>query len=356
MSPLISNTGLARVLKFVKLGTTLLNTVEIQYMQTIYHICCGLDVHKDTVFACILKTSHSSKSTKKEEAIKEIREYKTFPDDLIMLRKWLESENCRNVAMESSGVYWFPVYETLESAFNGTMELLVVNARHMKNVPGKKTDIKDSEWIAKLHRFGLLKGSFIPPKNVRELRELTRYRKSIVQDITKQKNRIEKTLQMAGFKLSTFLTDIFGVSGRNLISILIKKGFITKSDVDSQTKRISAEKKAEIKRTLNSRLTTHQQNVLSIQITHLDSQYAHLNTIEQAIEKLLVPFEYAIKNIDTIPGISTTAATSIIAEIGNDMSKFLTAEHICSWTGLSPGDNMSAGKKKAHIFAMVTPT
>jgi transposase len=325
-------------------------------MQTILHNCCGLDVHKDSVFACIIKTENSTSSTtKKEEIIKEIREFKTFPDDLLMLKKWLVSENCRHVAMESSGVYWYPVYETLEGAFDGEMELVVVNARHMRNVPGKKTDIKDSEWIAKLHRAGLLKGSFIPPKNVRELRELTRYRKFIVQDITKQKNRIEKTMQIAGFKLSTFLSDIFGVSGRNLINVLIKKGYLTTIDIDTKTKRISEEKKAEIKRTLNSKLTNHQRNVLKLQIAHLDSQGAHLKTIEQSIENLLEPFEDAVTRLDTVPGLSTTAATAIIAEVGIDMNKFTTADHLASWAGLSPGNNMSAGKKKVLASATVTP-
>jgi len=316
-------------------------------MQTILHNCCGLDVHKDSIVACLLKTINTLDTQSKDELVqKEIKEFKTFPNDLKQLKKWIESEDCQYVAMESSGVYWHPVYEELESAFDGNMQLLVVNAYHMRNVPGKKTDIKDAEWIAKLHRAGLLRGSFIPPKSVRELRELTRYRKSIVQDITKQKNRIEKTLQIAGFKLSTFLTDIFGLSGRNLINVLIKKGYLSPSDIDTETKRISEDKKAEIKRVLNSKLSSHQRNVLKMQIKHLDEQLNHVTTIEKSIEKLLDPFEDAINRLDTVPGISTTSATAILAEIGNDMNKFPTSEHICSWVGLSPSNNMSAGKKK----------
>ena len=316
-------------------------------MQTILHNCCGLDVHKDCIVACLLKTINTLDTQSKDELVqKEIKEFKTFPNDLKQLKKWIESEDCQYVAMESSGVYWHPVYEELESAFDGNMQLLVVNAYHMRNVPGKKTDIKDAEWIAKLHRAGLLRGSFIPPKSVRELRELTRYRKSIVQDITKQKNRIEKTLQIAGFKLSTFLTDIFGLSGRNLINVLIKKGYLSPSDIDTETKRISEDKKAEIKRVLNSKLSSHQRNVLKMQIKHLDEQLNHVTTIEKSIEKLLDPFEDAINRLDTVPGISTTSATAILAEIGNDMNKFPTSEHICSWVGLSPSNNMSAGKKK----------
>ena len=180
-------------------------------MQTILHNCCGMDVHKDTVVACIIKSDPSTPAVNvKDEVTKEIKVFGTFPDDLAQLKAWLESEDCRYVAMESTGVYWQPIYEALEDAHDGKADIKIVNARHMKNVPGKKTDIKDSEWIALLLRAGLLLGSFIPPQEIRELRQLTRYRKNIVQDVNTQKNRIEKTLQQAGFKLSTFLTDIFG--------------------------------------------------------------------------------------------------------------------------------------------------
>jgi len=243
-----------------------------------------MDVHKDSVVACILKTRTSlAVSSKKDDVDKEIRVFGTFPDDLAQLRNWLETENCCHVAMESTGVYWQPIYEALETAYNGEMELLVVNAQHMKNVPGKKTDIKDAEWIASLLRSGLLSGSFIPPQDVRELRQLTRYRKNVVQDINTQKNRIEKNLQQAGFKLSTFLSDVFGVSGRNLIRVLIKNGKLSPLDVETETRRISKEKKAEIKRAINGQLTEKQRNFLQLQITLLDGLIAHLDVIEASI-------------------------------------------------------------------------
>jgi len=316
-------------------------------MQTLLHNCCGLDVHKDSVVACILKTSNFSEdSNGTEEVEKEIRTFETFPDTLNELKIWLESENCHHVAMESTGVYWHPVYDALESAFEGDIEILVVNARHMRNVPGKKTDVKDSEWIAKLLRAGLLAGSFIPPQEIRELRDFTRYRKNIVFDISRQKNRIEKTLQSAGFKLSTFLTDIFGVSGRNLINVLIKCGKLTHEDVETETRNISREKKTEIKRAVNGRLNKHQREFLKLQLKLLDELLAHLKSVEQSIEEESAQFQEEIERIDTVPGIATTAATAIIAEIGTDMSKFPTAEHFCSWTGVTPGDNVSAGKKK----------
>ena len=329
--------------------------MEAYTMQTILHNCCGFDVHKDSVVACLLKTINPSDESGKEAVDKEIRVFETFPDSLKQLRNWLESENCHHVAMESTGVYWHPVYDALENAFGGDIQILVVNARHMRNVPGKKTDMKDSEWIAQLLRAGLLNGSFIPPEEVRDLRQLTRYRKNIVEDICTQKNRIEKTLQSACFKLSSFLTDIFGVSGRNLMNILIANGRLTPEDVEGYTKRISAEKKAEIKRAVNGRLKEHHRNFLQMLLNHLDELLSHLAEVEESIAELSVQFEDDIKLLDTIPGIAETAATAIIAEIGTDMSKFPTTEHFCSWAGVAPGDNMSAGKKKAHASHTETP-
>jgi len=316
-------------------------------MRTILHNCCGLDVHKDSVVACILKTSNLSEvSHDIEEVDREIRVFETFPNTLNELKIWLESENCHHVAMESTGVYWHPVYDALEGAFEGDIEILVVNARHMRNVPGKKTDVKDAEWIASLLRAGLLRGSFVPSLEQREFRQLVRYRKNIVADIGTQKNRIEKALQTAGFKLSTFLTDIFGVSGRNIINILITKGYLSPYDVEVATKCISKEKKAEIKRAITGKLTAHHKSFIKMQLTLLDDLLTHLQTVEESINEILEKFHEEIELLDTIPGIATTAATAIIAEIGTDMSKFPTAEHLCSWAGLAPGNNMSAGKKK----------
>jgi transposase len=314
-----------------------------------------LDIHKDSVVACLLKTQDPLALPVYQDGIhREIRVFKTFHDDLTQLRNWLEAEGCCHVAMESTGVYWCPVYDALESAFDGKIELLVTNARHMRNVPGKKTDIKDAEWIASLLRAGLLHGSFIPPLNIRELRQMTRYRKNVVEDINTQKNRIEKNLQQAGFKLSTFLSDIFGVSGRNLISVLIQKGKLTPNDVENETKRISQEKKNEIKLAINGLLSERQRQFLQLQITMLDNLLGHLATIEQSIAELSEPFMKDIARLDTIPGIGVTAATAIIGEIGIDMSKFPTAEHFCSWAGVTPGNNESAGKKKAPELHLET--
>jgi len=224
----------------------------------------------------------------------------------------------------------------------------------MRNVPGKKTDIKDAEWIALLLRAGLLDGSFIPPQDIRELRQLTRYRKNVVGDVNTQKNRIEKSLQQAGFKLSTFLSDVFGVSGRNLMNVLVKNGKLTPSDVEAETKRISQIKKDEIKLSINGRLSRHQRDFLKMQLSLLDELNAHLDTIEKSIAETSAKFNDSIERLDTIPGIATTSATAIIAEIGTDMSKWKTAEHFCSWAGLAPGNNKSAGKKKVHESLLET--
>ena len=216
--------------------------------------------------------------------------------------------------------------------------------------------MKDAEWIASLLRAGLLAGSFIPPQDVRELRQMTRYRKNVVQDINTQKNRIEKTLQQAGFKLSTFLSDVFGVSGRNLIRVLIKNGKLLPNDIDSETRRISNEKKADIKRAINGQLTEKQRHFLQLQTTLLDGLLAHLEVIEESILELSAKWNGDIDRLSTIPGIGLISATAIIGEIGSDMSKFPTAEHFCSWAGVVPGDNTSASKKKVQESLLATHT
>jgi transposase len=311
-------------------------------MQDILETCCGLDVHKDTVVACLLKGNLDSKPSK------EIRTFSTLLPELEKLKLWLEDEKCHHVAMESTGVYWQPVYTTLESAFDGTMVLIVANAKHMKNVPGKKTDIKDAEWIATLLRAGLLQGSFIPSEKVRELRELTRYRRSIVEEVSAQKNRVEKYLQSYGFKLSTFLSDIFGVSGRAIIDYLAQHGQIGTDKVQTFVKGKAKVKTEDIKIAVNGKMNIHQREFLSMLLKRLDENYEHLKVLESKINFALKSFQTQIQQLDGIPGIDITAAAAVIAEIGVDLSKFKTADHICSWAGLTPGNNESAGKKKAH--------
>lgn len=308
-------------------------------MNDLLERCCGLDIHKDIIVACILDGAAGQK------ADSEIREFSTLIPGMDALKDWIVSRDCRYVAMESTGIYWQPVYETLENAFGGEISLLVVNARHMKNVPGKKTDMRDAEWIATLLRAGLLNGSFIPDKEIREFRRLTRYRKSIVRDITSQKNRIEKFLQSSGFRLSTFISDVFGASGRDIINHLANHGRIEKEQLDACLRTKTRRKIDEIMIAVNGTLSTHQQSFLKMLLSHLDTLYAHLHDIENTIGIEVERFSAHMTALCSVPGIAVTAAAAVIAEIGIDMNRFKTAEHICSWAGLSPGNNESAGKK-----------
>ena len=320
-------------------------------MEDILTNVCGLDVHKETVVACIIKnkpTIGPVTDPSKATVTTEIRTYSTLYDDLQKLRLWLEAEKCHDIAMESTGIYWHPIYDVLETAYDGDVNLLVVNARHMKNVPGKKTDVHDAEWIASLLRAGLLRGSFIPPEEIRQLRQLTRYRKTIVEDICSQKNRIEKFLQSSGYKLSNFLTDIFGVSGRSLINILINEGKITPRDVELELRGAAKHKIKDMRSALNGVMDDHQRQFLALQLEHLDSLLSHLKKIEKDIDARSSQFSKEIDLLTTIPGIGQTAAKAIIAEIGVDMSRFPSADHFTKWAGLSPGDNESAGKKKVR--------
>ncbi len=313
-------------------------------MQDMLYCAMGLDVHKNSIVACLLK---GNVDTTPEP---EIRTFGTMFSDLRQLREWVISSDCTNIAMESTGIYWQPIYEVLEDCFDGNINILVVNARHIKNVPGKKTDIRDSQWIASLLRAGLLNGSFIPGKPFRELRNLTRYRKSILRDITSQKNRIEKFLQSSGFRLSSFISDIFGVSGRNVMQYLADHGHITMEGLDACLKTKTRNRINEIMAAVNGNLSEHQRSFLLMMLSHLDLIISHRKMIEAEIEVEIAAHSEALSLLCSIPGIDVTAASAIIAEISTDIRKFPTAEHICSWAGLSPGNNESAGKRKsAHV-------
>lgn len=319
-------------------------------MEAVLECCCGLDVHRDSVVACMLKGPNNQRP---EETLKT---FSSLPDGLKKLREWLEEENCRHAAMESTGVYWQPVYNVLEDAFDGAMVLLVVNARHMRNVPGKKTDMKDAEWIAQLLRSGLLDGSFIPSKPVRELRELTRYRKTMVEEIAAQKNRIEKFLQSSGFKLSSFCSDVFGVSGKAILEHLAEHGSISPSRVESLLKGRLRVKREEIALATRGSLTELQQDFLGMLLRHLYQLEANIPEIDQKIDQVATKFHQQLEQLDSIPGIDKVAAQAVLAEIGTDMGQFKTAAHLCSWAGLSPGNNESAGKKSPFAPPKGTPT
>jgi transposase len=311
-------------------------------MEDILECCCGLDIHKESIVACVLK-GPLEKGLKPQS---EIKEFGTQLKDLMVLRKWLDENSCRYVAMESTGIYWHPVYAVLENALSDEMHLLVVNARHMKNVPGRKTDMRDAEWIATLLRAGLLKGSFVPEHDIRDLRQYTRYRKALIRDITSQKNRIEKLLQSSGFRLSSFLSDIFGSSGLAIMQQLVQVGCISEQSLEICLKGQARRKAAEISSSLNGTLSLPQRQLLKMQLAHLKDLQDNLQEVEEEIRRDFSQFEGPRDLLDSIPGINLTAAYTILAEIGNNMSAFPTAQHICSWAGLAPGNHESAGKKK----------
>lgn len=305
-------------------------------METIIQCCCGLDVHKDNVQACIVKGGLQ------EEPVSELKKFSTLRDDLLHLVRWLSDNHCSCVAMESTGVYWQPIYEALEEY---GITIYLVNARHMKNMPGRKTDIKDAQWIADLLQHGLLRPSFVPDKFFRTLREYTRTYKNLTEDRVALVNRIERFLQSRGFKLSTVLSDIVGVTGRNILDHLAKRGNITVFEVTSLIKGKTKHSPTEIAMAINGQLNPAQCNLLRHHLKHLDYLEELLKELLEETVQFIDPYKDQLNQLTSIPGISNVSALGLLAEIGVDMSKFQSAEHIASWAGLSPRNCESAGKK-----------
>jgi len=293
---------------------------------------CGLDVHKKSTSACI-----DGKGLKKE-----IRIYSTMTNELLMLKKWLKENGITHVAMESTGVYWKPVFNILEDSF----KVILVNARHIKNVPGRKTDVQDCEWICKLLRSGLLRGSFIPPKDIRQLRDLTRYKRKLIQAISSEKNRVQKILEDANIKLSSVVSNTFGVSGNQIIEELIK-GELSVEEMSKLTKGRLIKKQEVLKEALVGQFEEHHKFMIQASIEHIKSMENIIKELDAKIKKKIEPYKEDCERLQTIPGVKEESASSIIAEIGVDMDKFPTEEHLSSWAGMSPGNNESAGKKKS---------
>jgi transposase len=301
-------------------------------MEIIVERGAGLDVHKGRVVACIMGTGIK----------KEIRTYLTMTNDLLRLKAWLKEHGITHVAMESTGVYWKPVFNILEDSF----EVLLVNARHVKNVPGRKTDVKDSEWLCRLLRSGLVRGSFIPPKEVRELRDLTRYKRKLIQTITAEKQRVEKILEDANIKLSSIASNTFGTSGKRIIQELLK-GELRPDQMAELSKGRLRKRKDELKEALVGNVEEHHKRMIRTSLEHIDAMEEIFVTVEQKIqEKIDLHFKEAFELLKTIPPIKD-AASVIIAEMGVNMDLFLTEGHLSSWAGMSPGNNESAGKKKS---------
>ena len=301
-------------------------------MDVIVERGCGLDVHKETVVSCIMGKGIT----------KEIKTYSTMTNDLLKLKEWLRENSITHVAMESTGIYWKPIFNILEDEF----KIILVNARHMKNVPGRKTDVKDCEWICKLLMSGLLQGSFIPPKDIRELRDLTRYKKKLTQSISAEKNRVQKVLEDANIKLSSVVSDTFGVSGSEIIDALMENK-LTIDEMSNLSRGQLKKKVVDIREALVGNVEEHHKFMIKASLEHIRNIENLIAKIDVQIDKKMEKYAEEYKLLQTIPGVKERGAASIIAEIGVNMDIFPTAEHLCSWAGISPGNNESAGKKKA---------
>ena len=304
-------------------------------MDVVYDRCCGLDVHKKSITACVMTPKG-----------KEIQTFGTMTHNLIQLIDWIKSKQCTHVAMESTGVYWKPIYNLIELE---DIQPLVVNAAHIKAVPGRKTDVKDAEWIAKLLRHGLLQPSYVPNRDQRELRELVRYRRSLIEERSREISRIQKVLEGANIKLSSVATDIMGVSGKSMILAIID-GVDDPQELAGLAKRSLKKKKDDLERALFGSVGLHQKLMLKTQLSHIDFLNEQILLLNEEVQQRMEPYKEDIELLDSIPGIGKSHAEQLLAEIGlgKDISnQFPTAAHLCSWAGMVPGNNESAGKKKS---------
>jgi transposase len=303
-------------------------------MEIVHSYCAGLDVHKKTVVAAIIVPGEQG------DLRKETRTFGTMTSDLLALSDWLLSCSVTHVAMESTGEYWKPVFNILENNF----EVLLVNAQHIKAVPGHKTDVKDSEWIAELLRHGLMKASFVPPLGQRELRDLTRYRSTFVRTRATLVNRVHKVLEGANIKLTSVATDVMGVSGRAILAAIVQ-GQSTPEAMAELARGRMRDKRELLAKALEGRVQAHHRFVLVELLGQIDSMDETIQRFNEQIEEYCRPFEEAVVLLDTIPGVGRETAEVIVSEIGTDMSRFPTAEHLASWAGVAPGNHESAGKR-----------
>jgi transposase len=305
-------------------------------MEIVHKACAGLDVHKKTVVAAIIVPGERG------ELRKEVRTFGTMTSDLLALSDWLMACEVSHVAMESSGEYWKPVFNILENNF----EVLLVNAQHIKVVPGRKTDIQDAEWIAELLRHGLLRASFVPPLGQRELRDLTRARSSFVRTRATLVNRVHKVLEGANIKLGSVASDMMGVSGRAMLAALVE-GQSSPLEMAELARGRMRDKRDLLAKALEGRMQAHQRFVLGQLLLQIDSLDETIERFNEQIETYCRPFEEAVTLLDTIPGVGRETAEVIVSEIGTDMSRFPTANHLASWAGVAPGNHESAGKRRS---------
>jgi transposase len=304
-------------------------------VEAIIERCCGLDVHQAMVVACLLVGRPDQKPRK------EVRTFRTVTRELLSMRAWLTAAGCTHVGMESTGVYWKPVYAVLEGSF----ELVVGNAHHIKNVPGRKTDVKDCEWIADLLRHGLIDRSFVPPEPIRELRDLLRYRRKLVESRTSERNRLQGVLETANIKLASVASDVFGVSGMRMLKALVD-GDATPQQMAQLARRRLRSKLSELELALEGSVREHHRFLLAMQMRRLKAVEEELALLDKRIEEKLEPYRPEHTNLMTIPGVDWVVAAGLIAELGVDMNVFKSPSHLAAWAGVAPGNNESAGKKK----------
>lgn len=316
-------------------------------MEILYERVAGIDVHKRQVTVTV-RTPGGPGQARRERT----RTFKTFYADLLAMASWLVELGVTHVAMESTGVYWWPVYEALRQVGGQGLIVEVVNAAHVKAVPGRKTDVKDAQWLARLMEVGLLRGSFIPPVDVRRLRDLTRYRTKLTEERTREKQRLLKTLEAGGIKLDNVASDTFGVSGRAMLDALVagQRDAVVLAELARTTLR---NKIGELRLALAGRFDAHHGHMVGLhlaRIDHLDQMLADVNTrigsLDNPGQGVLAPFTAAVELLTTIPGIGEHAAACVIAEIGTDMSRFATPAHLAAWAGLAPGNNESGGRRR----------
>jgi transposase len=304
-------------------------------MRIVYKRCCGLDVHKKVIVACLLLLEPDG------ELRQEIKKFGTMTQDLLEMLDWLQQAGCTHVAMESTGVYWKPIYNILE----GHLEVVVVNAQHLKGVPGRKTDVLDAEWLAECFQLGLLKASFIPPAPVRELRDLTRYRTSLIRERARTANRLQKVLEDANIKLAGVVTDIQGVSAWAMLQAIVS-GTTDPEALADLAKGLLRKKREQLVAALSGRVKPHHRFLIAEQLSQIEYLEEAIQRISTEVAERLRPFEPKVKQLDSIPGISRQTAEVLLAEMGWDMSRFPSDKNLASWAGMCPGNNESAGKRR----------
>ncbi len=303
-------------------------------MERLVERCAGLDVHKDSVVACVRVPGEDG------ERRQETRSFRTTTQGLLVLLDWLRSWGVTRVGMESTGVYWRPIYYVLEDYF----DCWLPNARHLRNVPGRKTDVKDAEWICQLVEHGLVRASFVPPREIRELRDLVRYRKAQIEERTREIQRLDKVLQDAGIKLSSVASKVLGVSGRAMLDALCGGTHDPEVLADLAKGRLRVKLPA-LREALEGRFTGHHALIVSQVLAHVDFLDESIGTLSERVDVVIAPFAEKVALLDTIPGVDKRTAELLIAEIGPDMAQFPTHRHLASWAGMCPGQNESAGKR-----------